>query len=105
MAKSQLSAYRAYAASERYGVTLLLQAEDEEAALKLLDNYCRVELMGRAQVDIILDAADGPDHPDPNRYIYLPHRWLMPYRTDRPLPAEPVTVLEQRRLPPEAESD
>ena len=104
MAKSKLSAYRAYAASEHYAVTLLVQAEDEEAALRLLDNYCRVELLGRAQVDIIMDAADASDAPLANEYVYWPHLWLMPYRTDRPLPAEPVTVLERRRLAPEDEA-
>lgn len=100
MSQSNLSAFRAYAASQHYAVALLVQAVNEDAALALLDEYCRVELLARAQVDIILDTADADaDDPIyPGEYIYWPHQWLMPYRGGAALPAEPVTVLARTKL-------
>ena len=79
-----MQVYRAYVASDHYVGTLTIVASSETNALTLLEDYTRVELLGRARIDLLLAAAaTPPDHPepDPEEYEYLPHLALFPQGT------------------------
>lgn len=87
-------AFRAYASSRHYVVSLIIHADSEDEALKLLEEYTDVELLGRARLDLLLTACDLTDDelPDPDDFIYVPFYSLTPI--DSHLASRPVVVVD-----------
>ena len=73
-------AFRAHASSLHYVVSLVIHADSESEAVRMLEDYADVELVGRARLDLLLAAYDLTDEelPDPDDFIYAPFYGLTP---------------------------